>query len=105
MSIESMREGINRANAGTPDHIKHLFDLAIEACAEHNEFVTSDTVRNRLTPVERMIEPYLLGLGPAFLRAAKLGVIEKTGDTAYSERTQHHRAMTVWRSKRQEVAA
>lgn len=94
-----MHEGIGRANSGTPDEVKKAFDLRIEARAHAQAYFTVDDVRNDLERDSVEHEAHLLGLGAAFQRAVRLGLIERTNIRGvYSVRPQHHRELTVWHS-------
>jgi hypothetical protein len=90
-------DAIGRADAGAVPAWKDIAYAAVVWCAAHYQTFTSDEVLNRLVDVGAPSTPTLSALGPVMMRAARDGVIIKTGEQRLSRLRRRHRDLTVWR--------
>lgn len=99
--FDDPREARDDAIARADDHAnpewRERAYQAVRKVARMRLDFTADEVWDELADVsETTHNPS--ALGPVFLRAAKAGVIVKTGELRLSKHTQRHRDLTVWRA-------
>lgn len=87
---------IARADEHAAPDWKTAARAAVRWCASHHATFTTDEVLARLdaTGAPRTHNPS--ALGPVMLRAARDGLIAKTGDMRPSRLARRHRDLTVW---------
>lgn len=90
-------DAIGRADAGAVPAWRDVAYAAVLWCSTHYQTFTSDEVLNRLVDVRAPSTPTLSALGPVMMKAARDGVIIKTGDQRLSRLRRRHRDLTVWR--------
>jgi hypothetical protein len=94
---ESARaEAIAQAEANASRPWRDAAYLALLWCARHRATFTSDDVIERLERTGAPVTHNLSALGPLFQRAARAGVIHKTGHSVLSRNPRRHRDLTVW---------
>ena len=90
-------EAIDRADNHADESWKHAALVSVRWCAHMHPDFTADEVWHRLEEhygLEATHEPS--AIGPVFLRAARAGVIRKTGELRPSTNKARHRDLTVW---------
>lgn len=90
-------EAIDRADNHADESWKHAALASVRWCAHMHPDFTTDEVWHRLEKhygLEATHEPS--AIGPVFLRAARAGVIRKTGELRPSTNKSRHRDLTVW---------
>lgn len=89
-------EAIERVDAHADVDWKAAAADAVRWCALHHETFTADEVLERLAALGAPGTHNLAALGPVFQRAARAGLITKTGTQRLSRLRQRHRDLTVW---------
>jgi len=95
---EARSEAIERVDRNNDDpHWRTAADAAIRMAARDFDDFTADEVWDIIErDAGRFPDITPSALGPAFLRAAKAGVITKTGVTRLTKNPRRHRDLTVW---------
>ena len=93
--------GMAKADENASDRWKHIFDACVLAAARKKAEITSDDV---LAEIEALPNPpsthSLDAIGPAMVRASKMGVIKATDRMVRSRRPEKHSNLQrIWASK------
>jgi hypothetical protein len=90
---------IARADDGAAPDWKTMAAAAVRHCADQLHTFTTDDVLVRLAELGAPRTTSLTALGPVMQRAAKSGLIVKTGELRLSRLAQRHRDLTVWTAR------
>ncbi len=94
----AMEDAIGRANAHADSDWKEAaYQAVVEVAGRMRDFTADDVWPLLEQSGEWTHEP--AALGPVFIRAARAGVIEQTGEMRQSRYARRHRKLTVWRGK------
>ncbi len=96
----SAQIGMAQADQNADERWKHIFDACVLAAARKKPEITSDDV---LAEIEALPNPpdthNLAAIGPAMMRAAKMGILKSTDRVTRSQRpNKHGNRHTVWQS-------
>lgn len=97
----SAQIGMEQADQNANERWKHIFDACVLAAARKKPEITSDDV---LAEIEALPNPpsthNLSAIGPAMIRAGRMGIIRGTERTKRSSSLEKHgNLQRVWESK------
>lgn len=96
----SAQLGIAQADANAKEEWKHWFDGCVMAAAKKKAEITSDDVLAEIEALPHAPETHnLAAIGPAMIRAAKMGLLRGTDRTVRSQRPEKNGNLhRVWES-------
>ena len=98
-AAQAKADGIARADANADPWWKEAAYEATRFCAQHCDDFTADEVWTNLARRGLDVSTHNpAALGPVFQRAARAGLITKTGELRPSTNPRRHRDLTVWRA-------
>ena len=92
-----IKDGIETSYENAGEDWRKYTNRKLEELVRKNQYITSDMLIAHLEEDGYGLSNYS-ALGGVFTRAAKNGLIVKTGNHQLSTRTKSHSAKTVWRS-------
>ena len=97
----SAQLGMKQADDNAKEEWKHWFDGCVLAAAKKKPEITSDDVLAEIEALPHAPETHnLAAIGPAMIRAAKMGILRGTDRTVRSERAiKNGNLHRVWESK------
>lgn len=96
----SAQIGMEQADRNAKPDWKHWFDGCVLAAAKKKPFITSDDVLEEIEALPNAPETHnLSAIGPAMIRAGKMGILEHTERVERSKRPgKNGNLHTVWKS-------
>ena len=93
--------GMKQADDNAKEDWKHWFDACVLAAAKKKPEITSDDVLAEIEALPHAPETHnLAAIGPAMIRAAKMGLLRGTDRVKRSDRPEKHgNRQNIWESK------
>ncbi len=97
----SAQIGMEQADEHAKPDWKHWFDGCVLAAAKKKSEITSDDVLAEIEALPQAPETHnLAAIGPAMIRAAKMGILRGTDRVKRSERPEKHgNRQNIWESR------
>jgi len=95
---EKIEAGMRAADDHADEHWKHVFDACVLAAAKKKPEITSDDVLAELEALPNPPDTHnLAAIGPAMIRANKMGILKRTDRVKRSERPEKHgNRQNIW---------